>query len=134
MFTDQKAKPMEPAAPLLSHRQHAQAQQREAEPEVAVDAEERRVRVYRRRVEALHVVERDGRVDEEAEEARAHEVPEGRGHEEVDGPLVVLDPRRAARHGEVVVGLKAHHDQAASAPASLIVPPTTRMMGVGPVK
>ena len=62
-------------------------------PEHAVHAEQRRVAVDRRRVEALHVVERDRRVDQEAEQARADQVPEGHGDEEVDRP------RYAATHG-----------------------------------
>ena len=67
----------------------------EAEREEAVDAEERGVGVDGRRVEALHVVEGDRRVDEEAEDARADEVPEGDADEEADRPAVALHPRGA---------------------------------------
>ena len=53
----------------------------------------RRPRTARRgrargRVQALHVVEGDRRVDHEAEQAGAHHVPEGHGDEEVDRPAV----------------------------------------------
>ena len=67
--------------------------------------------VQRRRVEPLHVVERDGRVDEEAEQARAHQVPEGDGHEEVDGPAVGGEPALGPRQADVLPDLEAHQHQ-----------------------
>ena len=72
-----------------------QAEEHQADAEHAVDAEERGVAVHRRRVQALHVVERDRRVDEEAEQARADQIPERDGDEEVDRPLVRCHPGRA---------------------------------------
>jgi hypothetical protein len=48
----------------------------QAQRQQAVDPEERRVSVHRRRVEALHVVERDRWIDEEPEEPGTHEIPE----------------------------------------------------------
>ncbi len=46
------------------------------------------MRVDRRRVDALDVIQRDGRIDEEAEHASAEHVPERHGDEEVDRPAV----------------------------------------------
>ena len=79
---------------LRAGLQHPQAKEREPEAEHSVDTEERGVAVDGRQVEALHVVEGDGRIDEEAEEAGSDQVPEGNRDEEVDGPFVVGDPRR----------------------------------------
>jgi hypothetical protein len=84
-----------------------EAEEHQSDAEHAVDAEERGVAVDGRGVEALHVVEGDGRVDEEAEEAGADEVPEGDGDEEVDGPLVGLDPGLGTGELAVLVGLPA---------------------------
>ena len=73
--------------------QPAQAEEHQADAEHAVHAEQGGVAVDRRRVEALHVVEGERRVDEEAEEARADQVPERHGDEEQDRPSVACDPR-----------------------------------------
>ena len=70
--------------------------------------------MHRREVEALHVVQRDGRVDEEAEEACADEVPEGDGHEEVNRPLVCADPWTLSgptRQANVLPRLEADKNQ-----------------------
>ena len=79
--------------------------------EQAVDAEERRVRVHRRRVEPLHVVERDRRVDQEPEDAGAHQVPERDADEEADRPAVARHPRRRRLHAAGLVRLEADQHQ-----------------------
>ena len=61
--------------------------------------------VQRRRVEALHVVEGDGRVNHEPEQPGPDHVPEGDGDEEVDRPLVLLHPRRQSA---TAAGLPSH--------------------------
>src|SRR5512146_1603728 len=53
--------------------------------------------VNRRQIQALHVVERNWRIDEESEESRADEIPERNCDEEVDWPLVVGNPARLPR-------------------------------------
>ena len=45
------------------------------------------------RIEALHVVEGDRRVDQEAKQAGSHQVPEGDGNEEQNGPSIGSHPR-----------------------------------------
>ena len=58
--------------------QPAQAEQHQPDAEHAVHAEQRGVAVQRRQVQALHVVQRQRRIDQEAEQARADQVPERR--------------------------------------------------------
>ena len=99
MLIAQKANASGPFFHALPRPQRAQAEEHQAEAEHAVHAEERRVAVHGGRVEALHVVERDGRIDQEAEEARADEIPEGHGDEEVDRPFVGRDPECCRRTG-----------------------------------
>ena len=53
--------------PLATRIQRAEAEQREAQTEHSVHAEQRRVTVDGSQVESLHVIEGDGRIDEEAE-------------------------------------------------------------------
>lgn len=48
--------------------------------------------MHRRRVQALHVIKRDGRVDQKAEQAGTHEIPERNGDKEINRPLVGRDP------------------------------------------
>ncbi len=85
-----------------------------SQAEHAVHAEQRGVSVHRSQVQSLHVVERDRRIDHEAEEAGAHEIPERNGDEEVDRPLVGADPRtvgRAAGEADVLPCFEADQDQ-----------------------
>jgi hypothetical protein len=49
--------------------------------------------VERRRVESLHVVQGNRRVNHEAEQPGTDHVPEGDRHEEIDRPFVALNPR-----------------------------------------
>jgi methyl-accepting chemotaxis protein len=100
-------------APSRRARRSASArdQQHEAEREQAVDPEQRGVGVHRRRVEALHVVERDRRVDHEAEDARADEVPEGDADEEADRPAVAPHPGRGVLQAPGLEGLDADQHQ-----------------------
>src|SRR6476646_8265167 len=48
----------------------------------------------RRKGEPLDVIDRDWRINEEAEKTCSHQIPERDCHEEVDGPFVVGDPLR----------------------------------------
>src|SRR5262245_10699837 len=50
--------------------------------------------VHRRRIETLHVIERDRWIDEEAEQSGAYQVPERNGEEEPNRPAVTPHPRR----------------------------------------
>ena len=74
--------------PALGRDQVAQAEQRQAEGEHAVDAHHRRVAVVGGQGRADLVVGDDRQVDEEAEDAGAEEVPEADGDEEHDRPAV----------------------------------------------
>ena len=76
----------------------SQAHQHQADAQHPVDAEQGSVGVNRRRVQALHVVEGDRRVNHEAEQPGPDHVPEGHGDEEVDRPLVLAHPGRRLRH------------------------------------
>ena len=71
MLRHQKLVLEQPFAPARRVGEAAHAEQREADAEHAVDAEQRGVGMRRRRVQPLHVVERERRIDEEAEQARA---------------------------------------------------------------
>ena len=93
--------PQQAVFPLDAGNQDSQADQHQADAQHSVDAEQRGVTVQRRRVEALHVVQGDRRVDHEAEQPGPDHVPEGHGHEEVDRPLVPLHPRRRSRPPQV---------------------------------
>ena len=67
-----------------------------------------------RRVKSLHVVEGDRRIDEEAEQSRAHEVPERNRHKEINRPLVGSHPDlllTGPRQTDVLPGLKADQYQ-----------------------
>ena len=88
MLIAQKANAQRSVLPRLARAQGAQAEQHQPDAKHAVDAEERRVAVDRRRVQSLHVVERDRRIDQETEQACADQIPERHGHEEVDRPFV----------------------------------------------
>ena len=98
---------------VLPHQpraQRPQAEQHQPDAQHAVDAEQRGVPVHGRQVQSLHVVERDRRIDHEAEQAGAHEVPERHGDEEVDRPLVGADPwivGSAAREADILPGFEA---------------------------
>ncbi len=61
----------------------------------------------RRRVQTLHVVEREGRVDEEPEQAGADGVPEGNSDEEADRPAIPASERRGAFEAQGVERLEA---------------------------
>ncbi|HXS31259.1 MAG TPA: cbb3-type cytochrome c oxidase subunit I, partial [Steroidobacteraceae bacterium] len=76
--------------------QAAQGEQQQCDAEHAVHAEQRGVAMQRREVQALHEVQRQRRVDQEAEQARAHQVPERHRDEEPDRPAVARHPRRGA--------------------------------------
>ena len=67
----------------LPHSEGHQRQRQHAE-----DAHHRRVAVVRREHRANFEVADDGQVDEEAEHARADEIPEAHGHQEIERPLV----------------------------------------------
>src|SRR5690606_2928186 len=67
--------------------------------------------MYRSRVESLHVVEGDWRINQEAENPGADEIPECDGDEAVDWPLIGLDPLGGATEIKIVVSLKTHQDQ-----------------------
>ena len=65
-------------------------------------------------IQSLHVVERDWRIDEKAEEPRTNKIPECYGDEEVDGPFVIGDPRRflgRTREAQVLPCFKADQRQ-----------------------
>mmetsp|Transcript_105479 Transcript_105479/g.280890 ORF Transcript_105479/g.280890 Transcript_105479/m.280890 type:complete len:224 (-) Transcript_105479:497-1168(-) len=67
-------------------------------------------------VAALHVVERDGRVDDEAQKAGSYKVPEGNVDEAVDNGHVPFQPRMLGLlggfvHRGVLAGLEAHERQ-----------------------
>ena len=101
----------QPVVPGRRGGHAAQAEQHQADAEQAVDAEQRGVRVHRRRVQALDVVERDRRVDQEAEDAGPQHVPEGDGDEEQDRPAIGRDPGRRPGEAVVVVALEAEQHQ-----------------------
>ncbi len=101
----------QPFLPLRVGPERAQHEQHQAEAQHAVDAEERGVAVHGRGVQALHVVERDRRVDHEAEQARADQVPERHRHEEVDRPPVPAHPRPRAGELQVVPRLEPDEEQ-----------------------
>ena len=67
--------------------------------------------VHRSGIEPLQVVERDRRIDGEAEDPCAEEVPEAHGDEAVDRPLVVLEPLASLGETVVVVGLHTDEHQ-----------------------
>ena len=92
MFRPQNAGLSKRSACRLRVVEAAQAEQHQADAEHAVDAEQRRVAVGGRHVQALHVVERGRRVDREAEQARADGVPEADRDEAQDRPLVGAEP------------------------------------------
>ena len=46
------------------------------------------------RVQPLHVIERDGRIDQEAEQPGADQIPEQDGREEHERPMIVSAPTR----------------------------------------
>src|SRR6185437_3653039 len=61
-------------------------------------------------VQPLHVIQRNGRVDEEAEESCANKVPEGDRNKEVDWPFVGGDPDlllTGARQADVLPGFES---------------------------
>ena len=97
--------------PLRFGLEPAQAEQHQADPEHAVDAEQRRVTVQRRQVEALHVVERHRRVDEKPEQAGADQVPETDREEEQDRPSVALHPRHGLAMPPGFMGLEPDQRQ-----------------------
>ncbi|ABA47752.1 hypothetical protein BURPS1710b_2803 [Burkholderia pseudomallei 1710b] len=95
-------------APCIALGHAAQAEQHQADAEHPVHAEQRGVAVRGRHVQALHVVERDRRVDREAEQARADGVPQADRDEAENRPLVRLDPRRGARLAVRLPAFEAH--------------------------
>src|SRR5436305_15306106 len=68
-----------------------------------------------RGVQSLHVIKRDRRIDEEAEQARAHEVPEGHTYKEIDRPAIGTNPANiafaVARHPHVLPSLETDQHQ-----------------------
>src|SRR2546422_659366 len=77
--------------------------------DVPMNSEQRAVTMYRRCVEALHVVERNGRIDHETEQTRANEVPKRDCNEEIDRPLVLCNPDGRTRDAQVFHRLIANH-------------------------
>jgi len=63
--------------------------------------------MHRSRVETLHIIKGDRRVNEKAEQPGTHQVPEPYGDKEVDRPLVGLHPRPHSAESEVAVRLEA---------------------------
>jgi hypothetical protein len=92
-----------------TREQATQAEQHQADAEHAVHTEQRGVAVGGGHVQALHVVQRNRRVDREAEQAGADHVPEAHGDEAQDRPLVGSAPR--ARLGALVVAIGLDADQ-----------------------
>src|SRR3546814_8644321 len=62
--------------------------QHQADAERGVHAEQGGVAMQRGQVQALHVVQRQRRVDQETEQAGTHQVPEADREEEQDGPEI----------------------------------------------
>ena len=97
--------------------QAAQAEQHQADAQHAVDAEERRMAVGRRHVQALHVVQRCGRIDGEAEQPGADRVPEAHGDEREDRPTCRRRARPRSSSGGRSAALPGRSASAARLPA-----------------
>src|SRR5262245_31226952 len=67
--------------------------------------------VKRRRVQALHVIQRDGWVDHETEQTGSNHIPEGDCDEKVDWPAVARCPCRQPASAQVIDGGVSDHDQ-----------------------
>src|SRR5215468_12058843 len=106
-----EGEPEQAFLPLAVGLQRPQAHQGETQSQQAVDTEKSGVSMHRRRVETLHVEESDRRVDHEAEESGAYQVPEPDGDEEVDGPAVLARPFGAAGDPQVLHRLTTDQDQ-----------------------
>ena len=83
-----ECEPERASFPFAVIAQPAQAKQHQPDAEHSVHAEQRGMPVHRRRVQPLHVVQRDGWVDEEPEQPGADEIPEADGHKKDDRPPV----------------------------------------------
>ena len=67
--------------------------------------------MQRSRVEALHVIERDRRIDHKSEQSGSDHVPESDSNEVVYRPSVALHPRRESPVAQVVNCGVRHHRQ-----------------------
>ncbi len=67
--------------------------------------------MHRRRVQTLHVVECDRRVNHEAKQTRAYHIPKRHGHEKVDRPFVLGNPRLGTSDLDIVPGLESDQGQ-----------------------
>ena len=100
--------------PHQPRTQSAQAEEHEPQTEHAVYAEERSVAVNGSQVQSLHVIKSDGRIDHEAEQARADKVPESDRDEKIDRPLVGANPGLsavAASQANVLPCLESDEDE-----------------------
>ncbi len=91
-FSDQKVRPTNLSDHARPVRETAHAEQQQADTEHAIDTEQRGMTVRRGHVHSLHIVESDRRVEREAQEASADDVPETDGDKAQDRPFVRLHP------------------------------------------
>ena len=111
MLKDQNAVLSAPLVPLHGGLESPQAEQHQSDAQEPIHTEQGGMAMQRREVESLHVVERQRRIDEEAEQSRADHVPERDRGEEHDGPAITLHPRRCAAQLEGLIGLEADEGQ-----------------------
>src|SRR6185295_11915588 len=89
----------------------AQAEQHQTNSEHSIDAEQRGVSMYGSGVETLHVIERDGRIDEKSEQAGADKIPECDRDKEIDWPAVIRKPGGCLGKADIFPGFKSDQDQ-----------------------
>src|SRR5690606_19588321 len=100
--------PLEPAVAPSEPRLHAaQTEEHKPDSQHAVYPEQSRVSMKGSEIESLHVIERKRRIDQEAEQSRAYEIPEGDGDEEHHGPPVAPHPGGCLAKPIIVISLKA---------------------------
>jgi hypothetical protein len=102
-----KRRRQRPIFPGRTWEKPAQAEQHQADPQHAIDPEQRRVGVHGRGVEPLRIVQGDGRIDQEAEQPGADEVPKGHPYAKGDRPAIRREPAPGARQPHIFPGLEA---------------------------
>ncbi|MNY26256.1 hypothetical protein D3C86_1600930 [compost metagenome] len=98
----------QPLAPDARIGQATHAVEHQTQAQHAIDPEQCRVAMASRRVQPLHVIEGDRRIDQEAKQPRADQVPEKDGGEEAEGPVIDLFPLVLTFQLGAVIGLKAN--------------------------
>ena len=97
--------------PSLLAGHGSQAEKHQADPQHSVNAEECGMAMDGRRIQPLHVIESNWRIDQKTEEPRSDKVPKCDRHKKINRPFVFRHPWALAAQSEIFVTFKSNQSQ-----------------------